>query len=91
MAQKADTTPTPPEVETAATANAELPLLRPALIGTFVKAEGSMALIRTATGTVRKVVRGDRIGQARVTAIGMGSVTLSLMGEVHELTIPGGA
>ncbi len=87
----ANETETPAETLQAATVEKALPMHRMTLVGTFDKAEGPSALIRTPEGGMHMLSRGEKIGTATVTAIEMGSVRLSLGDHSAKLTLPGHA
>ena len=91
MSQNSDTTPLSDQTAWSATSWDVLPEGRPVLLGTFVKPEGTWALLRTRRGELRRVRLGDMVGQTTITRIESGIIDLSLMGYTYSLTIPGRA
>lgn len=90
MNQPADTTPLSFQTVLSATEADALPdAPRPVLLGTYITPEGGRALIRTSRGELRQLRVGDRIGQARIDAIGTGRLDMMLLNQPHRLTIPG--
>lgn len=91
MAKDDDTTP--PALKTAfeATDHSVLPLDKAVLLGTFIRGDASEALVRTASGGIHKVARGDHLGYAVVTAIEPGILHLAEGGMARRLKIPGPA
>ncbi|MBY6166426.1 pilus assembly protein PilP [Pseudooceanicola nitratireducens] len=81
---------TPENVAKLATDTEALDLGGIALLGTMIQPDGPKALLRTASGDVRKVAPGDRIGLAQVQAIGAGVVQISGFGGQQVLTMPQG-
>ncbi len=87
---KAGMSETPQNVAQLATKQSAIDLDGIALLGTTVEADGPKALVRTSGGQVRKVAPGDRVGLARVRAIGAGMVQISGLGGTETLTMPNG-
>lgn len=85
MAQNTDT---PPETLEAATEENALPTHSLSLVGTFDKADGTTALIRMATGEIRMVGIGDKIGTSTVMGVEMGVLHLARGGDIRKLTMP---
>lgn len=83
-----DTTATAPEVAEAATQSITLPKDRLTLLGTFGKSESRKALVRTESGSIRKVALGDRIGRATVTAVDESAVHLVQGDLSRKLSMP---
>lgn len=81
---------TPENVAKLATKESALDLSGIALLGTMVEADGPKALLRLSGGNVRKVAPGDRIGLARVRAVGAGMVQISGLAGTETLTMPQG-
>ncbi|KRS17416.1 hypothetical protein [Roseovarius indicus] len=88
MAQDTDTTPPALKAAFEATDLNVLPLDKAVLLGTFVRGDGSAALVRTASGDIRKLARGDHLGYAVVTAIETGALHLAQGGMARKLTMP---
>ena len=85
------TTPTPAETLAAAT-QTDVPIQtnerRATLIGTYIKPEGSTAIVRMRSGRIRQITLGDRIGQARVTLIEDGAIRVTSKDQNYRLTLP---
>ncbi|WP_157706677.1 amidophosphoribosyltransferase [Roseovarius faecimaris] len=86
----AETTDTPADTLVAATQEGALPLHGLVLLGTFDKAEGSSALIRTRNGDIRMVQTGDNVGSSTVSAIDDGALYLVSGAHTKRLTLPEG-
>lgn len=91
MTQDTDTTPPSPDTARSATERNVLPHARPVLLGTYLGPAGNRALLRTHDGRIRMVGLGDHVNQATITMIEAGRLHLTLLNQVHELTIPGTA
>lgn len=89
MAKDEDTTPPALKTAFAATDHNVLPLDRAVLLGTFIRGDASEALVRTASGGIQKLARGDHLGYAVVTAIEPGTLHLAEGGMARKLSIPG--
>lgn len=76
--------------EEAATLSDSLPLHETALLGTYERAEGAQALIRTRSGEIVSVRLGDRVDRQQVAAIDTGLVVLMRNGKATNLTMPQG-
>lgn len=74
--------------EEAATQSDSFPLHETALLGTYERAEGSQALIRTRRGEIVTVRLGDKVERQQVAAINTGLVVLMRNGKVTNLTMP---
>lgn len=77
-----------PKVAEAATQKNTIALDALVLLGTFGTEEDRRALVRHATGRVQKVEPGERVGGARVVAIGKDSIHLQSRGRVRKLEMP---
>ena len=84
----ASNTPTPATTLQAATDENALPANRLVLLGTYLRASKSTALIRTASGRIRSVKRGDRLGNGKVIAIEDGRLSISKSGKSVMLKMP---
>jgi len=89
MTHADDKTETTFRTKMAATEFVALPVARPLLVGTFIGPDGCKALVRMASGDIRTMRAGDRIGQATVTSITDGRLRLTLRDHDHEITMPG--
>lgn len=83
-----DVTETPQDTLEKATDRDTLPLEILTLIGTFVRPDGSEALIRRGNGRIERVRIGDTLGWRQITAIEAGAIILTRNGETHRLPIP---
>jgi len=72
-----------------ATQSAQLALSELTLLGVFGPGDGQRALMRLASGRVRQVGPGDRIGGATVKGIDTDRITLVRLGRDVVLEIPG--
>jgi hypothetical protein len=79
-----------PKVAQAATIADALPARGLVLLGVFQRAAGNVALVRQASGRLGSLRVGDRLGAARVIAIGDEGLRLEIDGTAMLLTIPGG-
>jgi Tfp pilus assembly protein PilP len=81
--------PTPDNVAETALEPASLPLDELALVGIFAKPDGTMALVREASGVIRSLELGDVTGRMTVIALTDDSVRLSDgNGVSYTLTMP---
>jgi len=89
MAQDTDFIPEGLVTSFKATETNVIPLDTAVLLGTFIRGEDdSAALVRTAAGGIHKLVRGDYLGEAVVTAIEPGTLHLAEGGLARRLTMP---
>ena len=83
-------TETPAETSNAATQENALPTSRATLIGTLTTPKGAQALVRTSTGDILHLSKGDSFGTSTVMAIEPGVLHLAREGRLHRLKMPGG-
>ncbi|MEQ8292175.1 MAG: hypothetical protein RIA08_08215 [Roseovarius sp.] len=89
MAQDTDFIPEGLVTSFKATETNVIPLDTAVLLGTFIRGDDdSAALVRTAAGGIHKLVRGDYLGNAVVTAIESGTLHLAEGGLARRLTMP---
>lgn len=86
----ADETNTPQDTLNHATQADMLPRRGLVLLGTFVKTEGSQALVRLPSGKIQSIAEGDKVGGANVTAIKHGAIILARKGSASRLEMPQG-
>lgn len=89
MAQDTDFIPEGLVTSFKATETNVLPLDTAVLLGTFTRDNNeSAAIVRTAAGGIHKLMRGDYLGKAVVTAIEPGTLHLAEGGHARRLTMP---
>ncbi|MGV6811414.1 MAG: pilus assembly protein PilP [Brevirhabdus sp.] len=74
---------------TNATQTGTLPLGQVTLLGVFGPSGAQTALVRLASGRVKRVTTGDHVGGGRVARIEGSRITLVKPGKEVELEIPG--
>lgn len=82
--------PTPAKAAAAATQEGALPMGRLTLIGLFGPDTDLTALVRLSGGRIRKVRRGQRLGDGRVAGIDADGLVLQSGDRTRRLTLPGG-
>lgn len=80
---------TPVNVAALARADATIPLDRTVLLGTVLRVDGPLALIRIANGDVHKLTLGDTLNGGEIVAIDETRVIFARQGDSWTLDLPG--
>lgn len=72
----------------AATTKAALPLDQTALVGTLIRPDNRIALVRHPGGRIERLSVGDRLNGGTVTAIGEGELHLATAGKAVVYRLP---
>ena len=80
---------TPANVAALAHTDAPIPLDRAVLIGTVLRADRPLALVRLANGNVRRLTLGDRMNGGEIVAIDETRVIFARREESWSLELPG--
>lgn len=80
---------TPVSVAALARAETPIPLDRAVLLGTVLRAQGPLALIRLANGDVQRMTLGDTLNGGEIIAIDEGRVIFAHEGQRWTLDQPG--
>ena len=90
MGSNAATAQTPDNVAQTATQSDALPDGGTVLIGIFGAKSSPQALVRTASGRVKRTKNGSRIASSHVVAIDAEGLILERNGQTRRLAMPGG-